>query len=248
MEKKIEATSVAQNQNSEYELIIPKGKHKVSATATNAAGEEITSTKNLSVNDNYLFFIAMGDAKAGYTFQSGSIEPIKHDDKYQEGFWSEGKLAYYLKGKVLGKFLITSSLDTDRKQKELFRNLDPDKYYPIYGDTSEIDYQATETQGALYLLVEWDKSSFTWGNYVVDFTDTDLAGFKRTLYGAKLDYETVSKTKFGQPLTHLIAFKARAQQQAAHVEFLGTGGSLFYLKHKNVIEGSEKMLLKSGIK
>ncbi len=241
--KKIDADSITQNQNSEYELIIPEGEHKVFVSGTDAAGKQVTTTKKLSVNDSYLFFIAMGDAKAGYTFHSGSIEPIRHDDKYQEGFWSEGKLAYYLKGKILGKFLITSSLDTDRKQKELFRNLDPDKYYPIYGDTSTIDYQATQTQGALYLLVEWDKSSFTWGNYVIDFTDTDIASFKRSLYGAKLDYESVSKTKFGQPLTHLIAFKARAQQQAAHVEFLGTGGSLFYLKHKRVIEGSEKITI-----
>jgi uncharacterized repeat protein (TIGR01451 family) len=239
----IDTDSVIQDKDNNYELILPEGEHKVVAAATNTAGETITSAKELSVNDNYLFFVAMGDAKAGYTFHSGSIEPIQHDDKYQDGFWSEGKLAYYLKGKVLGKFLITSSLDTDRKQKELFRNLDPDKYYPIYGDASEIDYQATETQGALYLLVEWDQSSFTWGNYVIDFTDTDLAGFKRTLYGAKLDYESVSKTKFGQPNTHLVAFKARAQQQAAHVEFLGTGGSLFYLKHKNVIEGSEKITI-----
>ena len=190
-----------------------------------------------------LFFIAMGDAKAGYTFHRGHIEPIRQSDKFREGFWSEGKLAYYLKGKVLGKFLITSSLDTDRKQKELFRNLDPDKYYPVYGDGSTLDYKATDTQGALYLLVEWDKSSLMWGNYHIDFSDTDIASFKRTLYGAKLDYKTVSTTKFDQPNTKLIFFKARAQQQAAHVEFLGTGGSLFYLKHKYVIEGSEKITI-----
>jgi hypothetical protein len=239
----IEGSQVPQSKDEEYEIIVPEGTHKVFAAGVDEKGDDIAVSKELSVDEDYLFFIAMGDAKAGYTFHTGNIEPIQQDDKYREGFWSEGKLAYYLKGKVLGKFLITSSLDTDRDQKELFRNLDPDKYYPVYGDASEMDYKATDTQGALFLLVEWDESSFTWGNYTVDLTDTDLAGFKRTLYGAKLDYETVAKTKFGQPASRLIGFKAKAQQQAAHVEFLGTGGSLFYLKHKNVIEGSEKITI-----
>jgi uncharacterized repeat protein (TIGR01451 family) len=239
----IQSSQIPQSKDKKYEIIVPEGEHKILASGTDNQGGDITASKEISVSDDYLFFVAMGDAKAGYTFHTGNIDPIQQDDKYREGFWSEGKLAYYLKGKVLGKFLITSSLDTDRDQKELFRNLDPDKYYPVYGDASKIDYKATDTQGPLYLLVEWDKSSFVWGNYTVDLTDTDLAGFKRTLYGAKLDYETVAKTKFGQPTTHLIGFKAKAQQQAAHVEFLGTGGSLFYLKHKNVIEGSEKITI-----
>ena len=198
-------------------------------------------TQHIKVGEDYLFFVAMGDVKAGYTFHRGSIEPIQHDDKYREGFWSEGKLAYYLKGKIKGKYLITSSLDTERDKKELFRNLDPDKYYPVYGDASTINYDATNTQGMLYLLIEWDKSSVLWGNYDTGFTDTEFAQFSRTLYGGKIHYETVSATRFGEPVTKLIVFRARAQQRAAHNEFVGTGGSLFYLKHSKIIEGSEKL-------
>ena len=78
-------------------------------------------SKNIKVGDNYWFLVAMGDAKLGYTFNEGNIEPVQHDDKFQNGFWSEGKLAYYLRGKIKGKYFITSSLDTDREKKELFR-------------------------------------------------------------------------------------------------------------------------------
>jgi len=183
----------------------------------------------------------MGDAKMGYTFNKGNIEPVEHDDKFKKGFWCEGKLAYYLKGKIKGKYLITSSLDTERDKKELFRNLDPDKYYPVYGDASSIDYKATDTQGMLYLLIEWDKSSILWGNYETGFNDTEFASFSRTLYGGKIHLESVSTTPYGEPHTKLIIFKARAQQKAGHNEFTGAGGSLFYLKHKDIIEGSEKV-------
>ncbi len=218
----------SQAQATTAEIILPKGEYDIE-------GEHI------KVGEDYLFFVGMGDAKMGYTFNRGDIEPVQHDDKFKEGFWSEGKAAYYLKGKIKGKYLITSSLDTERDKKELFKNLDPDKYYPVYGDAASINYDAANTQGPLYLLIEWDKSSAIWGNYNTALTDTEFAAFNRTLYGGKINYESVSVTQWAEPKTKLIVFKARAQQKAAHNEFVGTGGSLFYLKNKDVIEGSDKV-------
>ncbi len=197
--------------------------------------------KAVRVGEDYMFFVAMGDAKAGYTFNTGNIEPVQQDDKFKNGFWTEGKFAYYLKGKVLGKYLITSSFDSDRERKELFKSLDPDQYYPVYGDASQKNYQATDTQGNLYLLLEWDKSSAIWGNYAISFTDTEFAQFSRTLYGGKIDYQSVATTQYGDPRTRVIVFNARSKQRSAHNEFLATGGSLYYLKNKDVIEGSDKV-------
>ncbi|MBU0534376.1 MAG: DUF11 domain-containing protein, partial [Candidatus Omnitrophica bacterium] len=215
-------------------------KDKQANTQTGQPADPQTYTRD-EQEENRLFFVVMGDAKAGYNFNKGDMEPVEDNDKFNEGFWSEGKFAYYLKGKIKGKYLITSSLDTQREQKELFRNLDPDKYYPVYGDASTINYDATNTQGRLYLLIEWDKSKVLWGNYVTGLTDTEFAQFNRTLYGGKIHFESVSSTKFAEPVTKLIVFDARAKQRAAHNEFVGTGGSLFYLKHSNIIEGSEKI-------
>ncbi|MEW6095090.1 MAG: SdrD B-like domain-containing protein [bacterium] len=248
----------------EVELILPKGEYNIQVTSyrTQVTGdnqaekgaelktqsvqqeawnEQTAYTKHIKVGDDYLFFVAMGDAKMGYNFHQGHIEPVQHEDKFQEGFWSEGRFAYYLKGKIKGKYLITSSFDTQRDKKELFKYIDPDKYYPVYGDSSSVDYRATDTQGTLYLLIEWDKSQFLHGNYHTTLTDTELAQFSRTLYGEKVHLESVSTTKFASPRTKLIVFRARAHQKAAHNEFAGTGGSLYYLKNKDIIEGSEKV-------
>jgi len=243
----------------EVDIILPNGEYRVNVYDEEVSVEkqqdrkdrrkkrgqalvtEPTYSKTVKVGDDYFFLVAMGDAKAGYTFHSGNIDAIRHDDSFREGFWSEGKLAYYLKGKIKGKYLITSSLDTERDKKELFRKIDPDKYYPVYGDASTTNYDATNTQGMFYALIEWDKSSAQWGNYDTDFSDTEFAKFNRSLYGGKVHYESLASTKFGKPSTKLVVFQAKAQQRAAHNEFLGTGGSLFYLKHKDVIEGSEKI-------
>lgn len=250
----------AQGNQSDTEIIMPRGEYAIEVQGSEPTISGRSSTdegrssavgdglgagdvfrKNITIGDDYFFFVAMGDAKVGYTSNRGNIAPVHHDDEFQKGFSSEGQLAYYLKGKILGKYLITSSLDTERDKKELFRNLDPDKYYPVYGDSSSVDYEATDTQGVLYLLIEWDKSSALWGNYNTALTDTEFAQFSRTLYGGMVDFESTSTTRFGEPDTKLIIFSAEAQQRAAHNEFTGTGGSLYYLKHKDVVEGSDKV-------
>ncbi|MBP9854740.1 MAG: DUF11 domain-containing protein [Candidatus Omnitrophica bacterium] len=202
-----------------------------------------TYSKSLQIGDDQMFFVAMGDGKVGYTMTRGNVEPISQSDRYNEGFYSEGKLAYYLKGKMLGKYLITSSFDTQRERKEIFRDLDPDTYYPIYGDGSQLNYDATNTQGPLYALIEWDKSSAIWGNYNVGFEETEFGQFTRSLYGGKIDYESLSANKYGDAKSKVIAFRAKAQQRSAHAEFLATGGSLYFLRHKDVIEGSDKLTI-----
>jgi uncharacterized repeat protein (TIGR01451 family) len=234
--------SVSSGEEIITDIILPNGMHTLELIQDSAQGKlEPLYEKQIKVSDSYLFLVGLGDIKVGYTFNKGNIEPVQHDDKFQEDFWKEGRLAYYLKGKIKGKYLITSSLDTDRKRKELFKVVDPKKYYPVYGDASSINYEASDTQGRLYCLVEWDKSKAIWGNYSTDFSETEYATFNRALYGGKIYYESVSSTRFGQPNTKLILFDAKAKQFASHNEFVGTGGSLYYLKHRDIIEGTDSV-------
>jgi uncharacterized repeat protein (TIGR01451 family) len=194
---------------------------------------------------NQFFIVALGEGIVRNVNTSGNIEMVNQDDRFDDGVNVDGKLALYLKGKIKGKYLVTASLDTDRRPSrrgkmyqlhKLFTNLDPDKYYPVYGDASKINYEANDTQDELFLLVEWDESHIKWGSF-----ETDIPLYNRTLQGAHAVYQSVKKTKFGDPYTKINAFFAKANQVAAHDEFLGTGGSLYYLRHTPVIEGSEKI-------
>ncbi len=233
-------TSLSYEDEIDTDIILPEGVHhfKLQQSSEEGTSESIYE-KQINVGEDYFFFVVLGDAETGYNFHKGNIEPVQANDKFQEGFWKQGRLAYYLKGKIKGKYLITSSLDTERKRKEIFKVVDPKKYYPVYGDASSINYEASDTQGQLYCLIEWDKSKAIWGNYTSDFNDVEFAKFNRTLYGGKISYESVSSTKFGEPHTKAVIFDATVQQRAAHNEFVGTGGSLFYFKHRDIIEGTD---------
>jgi uncharacterized repeat protein (TIGR01451 family) len=199
-------------------------------------------SRDLKVGDDYMMFVALGDAQAGYNIDRGHIEPIQ-DTSQLPGFYKQGRAAYYLKGQILGKYLITSSLDTDRQTKALYRRLDPNTYYPVYGDSSSINYDAADTQGPLYLKVEWDKSSAILGNYAVDFHDTEFAAFSQRYYGGKLEYQSVASNPYGDARTKLVVYHAQVQQEPSHNEFLATGGSLYFLKYKNVVQGSDSITL-----
>jgi uncharacterized repeat protein (TIGR01451 family) len=188
------------------------------------------------------FIVALGDGTLRNLSTSGNIEMAGKDERFDDGIQVDGRIAMYLTGKVLGKYLITASVDSERRNggrydtEKLFTNLDPDKYYPVYGDASKVDYRGVDTQDVAYVLIEWDRSFAKWGSF-----NTGFPLYNRTLSGGVINYESVKKTKFGDPYTIVKAFGAYSRQKPAHDEFVGTGGSLYYIRHRDMVEGSEKL-------
>ena len=110
----------------------------------------------------------------------------------------------------------------------------------MYGDDSTT-IDDTDSQGAFYLRVDWDKSMALWGNYNTDITGTEFSQYNRSLYGAKLEHRNVDTTEFGDHKHEVHAFASQAQNVAAHNEFIATGGSLYYLRDTEIVQGSEKV-------
>jgi len=227
----------------EKTIYVPTGTHSIEVTSTTPMGESLVYQKDVEIKENYLFMTALGEEQIGNNRFKGNIETVAADDRFRDGIYTDGRVAYYLKGRVQGKFLVTSSYDSedDNMRKKLFTNLDPDDYYPVYGDASSIRYDGGESQDKFYVLLEKDKSFFKWGSFNTDFTDTELATHNRTMNGARLHFETVRTTHYGDPRQTLDVFYSEQEQRAGHNEFLGTGGSLYYVKNKRVVEGSEKL-------
>jgi len=234
-EKKIFKSSLLDSELP-YELILPEGNYTVVVNETFHTYE-----RSFESGDDHLIFLALADAEIGYNSADGEIEPVQSNDRFKNGFWQDGKMAFYLKGKIKGKYLIKASLDTERKRKELFKMVDPEKYYPVYGDASKINYEDSNTQGILYASIQWDKSEAVWGNFETAIKDTSLVHFNKSLYGSKIKYETLQTNSFGDADTKIIVFAAQAKQKSAENQFLSTGGFIYFLKHKNVIEGSENV-------
>jgi hypothetical protein len=236
------------------ETILPEGKHKFSVDITDNAQHKYSKSLDIDLKGKYLFMVGLADITLGEGKVSGNLESLSDGDDHLDGdIFVDGRLAFYLKGKVKGKYLITAQMDTEtapidelfdnihkKDPQSIFRRLDPDQYYPVYGDDSTVT-DDTDSQGKMYVRVEWDKSKALWGNYNTDITGTELSSFNRSLYGAKLDHRSTKTTSDGDHKTDLTVFASEAQSAFRHNEFRGTGGSLYYLKDTDIVDGSEKV-------
>jgi hypothetical protein len=236
------------------ERLLPQGDHVFNVQITQANNLSYQKQLVTSVDDRYLFMVGLADVTIGEGNVSDNLESLSDGDKYLDGdIFVDGRLAFYLKGKIKGRYLVTAQMDTGTAEiDELFddihkkdpesvlRRLDPDKYYPVYGDDSTI-VDDTNSQGKIYVRVDWDKSRGLWGNFNTDMTGTELSSFNRSLYGAKINRKSTRVTELGDHKTDVTVFASESQSAARHVEFLGTGGSLYYLKDSDIVVGSEKI-------
>ena len=242
------AVAIQKDGSFKDDVIIPLGDTEIQVAVTDKSGKVKIYTKKITAKENHFFMVGLADGTLNFSRAPEGVEwerDSKHYKSYKSGFTADGKISYYLAGKMLGKFLIKSALDTDKAtQEKLFTYIDPDKYYPIYGDDSTVVYDVN-SQGKFYLLVEWDKSGVTVGNFQTQINDdgAKLATYNRTLYGGKAHLESTQTTIYGEPITKADLFAAEANQHAGHNEFLATGGSLYYLRHTNIVEGSEQVRL-----
>ncbi len=117
--------------------------------------------------------------------------------------------------------------------RELLRRLDPDDYYPVYGDDSTIVEDAP-TSGKVYVRLERGQSHVMWGNFKTTINGTTFARNERALYGAHLLYKSEKTTRLGSPKTRIEAFAAEPGTIPQRDDFLGTGGSAYFLKRQDI--------------
>ena len=64
----------------------------------------------------------------------------------------------FLKGKVRGDYLLTLGYDSDKDtQTRLFRDIQPDQFYPVYGDSAVRGFDAQSTS-RLYVRIDKGRS------------------------------------------------------------------------------------------
>ena len=236
------------------EYLEPIGQHKYNVELK-GGDLDLQHQLDVDVTGKYMFAVAIADLTASSNHVTGSIEPLAADDRFDKSFILEGRLGFYLKGKVKGKYLITAQADTREREvsqlfngfwkadpADIFRRLDPDLYYPVYGDDSTT-YRDVDTMGRLYVRVDWDQNQALFGNYNTGMNGTEYAQYNRSLYGAALSWRSRLSNKWGEPGSEFRIFGSDAQTAPGHNEFLGTGGSLYYLKNTDVLPGSDKVTL-----
>lgn len=147
------------------------------------------------------------------------------------------RATYFGKGSY-GDYKLTLHFDTkDKKNQTLLERVTDDDYvyYPTYGDDSKIRKEVN-TNGKLYLKLEHKKSYLMWGNYETGFVGTKFMDYNKELYGFKGEYKEED--------INVKVFMSTPNTMYGHDEFLGTGGSLYFLKNGEVLKGSQKVWIK----
>jgi hypothetical protein len=236
------------------EQILPPGPHSVEIRLKDGAGNLAAFRRSLSIPDQDFFYVAVGDLTLGRNSVVGPAALVTQDTQHYNGStYVDGRGAFYLKGKVKGDWILTASADTgEQPLKNLFsnfsskdpqyllRNIDPNAYYPVYGDDSKIVDDAP-TQGKFYIRLEKGDSHVLWGNFQTQWNGSELIQYSRGLYGLDLRYRSEESTRFGERKTALDGFAANPGTLGARDEFSSTGGSIYYLRHLDITQGSERL-------
>ena len=145
--------------------------------------------------------------------------------------------AGYVKGRIQGKYLLSMRFDTQNNETErLFRDIQPDEFYPVYGDSSIKGFDAQST-GKLYLRVDKDNSFVLLGDFSTFGPGTDaisLGRYSRALNGVNVHAEN---QKYSAS-----AFAARQSTTRLIQEIRGNGtGGPYRLTNRNLRLQSERV-------
>jgi flagellar motor protein MotB len=236
------------------EEILPSGAHSVEVAVLDDAGNGSLYLRDLEFKRTDMFYVGIADltvsknsASRPAKLQEGENDPHPYDSSL------DGRLAFYLNGNVHQNWRLTASADTRegpvkdlfsnflaKSPDSLFRRIDPDYYYPSFGDDGAVQEMAP-TLGKFYVKASNGENYGMWGNFKVGYLDNELAHVDRGLYGANAHYAAEPTTSFGERRLTVDGFAAQPGTIASYEEFRGTGGSLYFLHHQDILTGSERV-------
>ncbi|QBM30121.1 hypothetical protein [Hydrogenophaga pseudoflava] len=248
------SASIDVNQRFVSEVLLPVGSHALTIEVNGLPGQPVfTRQLDVNISGEYFFMVGMADFYLSKSQVTGNIEPAAAADGFEQELLKEGRLAFYLKGKVKGKYLFTAQADTEDQElnnlfhhffkatpQDVFRRLDPDQYYAVYGDDST-SYRDADTAGKLYLRLDWDKNQAVWGSFNTGISGGEFNQYNRTLYGGAFRWRSSETTPYDDPRSQVSVFASEAQSAKGYSDLLGTGGSLYYLKHTDLLRGTEQL-------
>lgn len=229
-------------------VAIPSGKSDLVIETLDATGHRARVVWPVETTDSEFFLLALADGAAG---QLGArLKELDQYDKTTTGdFFLAGRGAVYARGRVSGSSLakdifVTAHVDSTQRRRDFesfFEQvIDPARDYVLFGDASE-DVDGAPARGPFYLLVEADKSKLLLGNFRTDIAGVHLLRYNRTFYGAMLDINTTLAGEGWETKLKVFGTEDNRKLVRRHDELRATGGSLYYLSSREIIDGSEQV-------
>jgi uncharacterized repeat protein (TIGR01451 family) len=228
---------------------LPDGQSELKIQATDEKGHRGTIRWPVEVSSRALFLMAMAEGAIGQV--GAELDGDTDHSRAEAGpVMLHGRTVLYLKGRIKGRYLfknyfVTAHVDTAKQREfsEFFDQVvDPNRYYPVYGDSSR-HVRDVNARDKYYLLVKADRSSLLVGNFRAGVKGIELLRYDRVLYGAKVDLDKAFFSgKLRQQAKAFVSYDD-ARLARDHNVLRATGGSIYYLRHGQVLEGSERVRL-----
>ncbi|MFO1034763.1 MAG: TonB-dependent receptor [Hyphomicrobiales bacterium] len=229
--------------------ILPPGDHDVDIHVKDAKGKGLAFDRQINIPSSEWFYVALADLTLGKRYGNSAMKAA--DPGEFDNIYSKGHLAFYLKGKIKGQTLLTASADTGegplkgllkgmdgKDPREFLKRIDPERYYPVYGDDST-SVEDAPTRGKFYVRLERGDSKVMWGNFKTEINGTQFMRNERALYGADLVYKSPETAPDGGRRTTAQLYAAAPGTLMQRDLMRGTGGSAYFLKQQDITAGSE---------
>lgn len=194
------------------------------------------------------------------SLSSSAVSPSRFNDGFERDIvrWSRsfnqgkanvgGRAAMFLKGTIRGDALLTAAYDSDKDTRaRLLRDVNPEEFYPVYGDSSVRNFDARSSD-RLYVRIDQQKSYVLYGDFATGDGFSQMAGggsvanlqqrklgqYNRTATGGRGHYE-----KDGI-VGNAFAINDSLKQVIEEYSANGTSGP-FAVRNNNAIENSEKI-------
>ena len=166
----------------------------------------------------------------------------------------QGRVKLYAKGRIQGRWLLEGGIDIDTSQLDSWRDLfrgDPQAHLPQPRSRPLLhrlrrrladDAGGAVERAALRAHRSIDRSELLFGNLQTGLTGVEMGRYSRAVTGGRLELRARRRRSQRASRRRRSSSSAPGCRRArAHDELRGSGGSLYYLSHRNVVEGSEQV-------
>ncbi len=180
--------------------------------------------------------VGFAEGSIGYEMLSGNMVAAG-DAGHDDGLSLDGRVSLFARGAVQGKYLLTLAYDSSGSSDDLGSQIDPNRFYTLYGDASQQGYGA-ESQRKLYLRAERGTFFALFGDFDTGLTVNELGRYSRRFTGFQSEY---AGAQWGYTV-----FGAEATQAYLRDDIRGDGTSgLYRLAARNVIANSERIRIET---
>lgn len=162
-------------------------------------------------------------------------DAMERSGRFDSDLGNHARVAFYAKGRILGKFLLTAAYDSakQRDDQRLAGAIDPRAYYTVFADGSDRRHDAASRE-KLYVRIEGQTFYAMFGDIETGFDQTQLARYQRSATGLKAEVNTGG--------LHAQAFAARIAASHRRDEIQGGGLTGPYrLSSRAIIANSEQV-------